>query len=355
MSDEAPSTRGSLAPIVAGGLVAWVAVAAWFASAGFEVVRSDAAEYVRWSHHWWRVESTTHIPGFPLTQWLMRAVTLGVLPDAVLARAASLIGWLAGVWAANRVVSSLAPSAVAPATLLYAMFPFVGITYTVFPVSDSFALAVLMLTVLAMLRGQWAAFAAGIAFGLVVHKALWPAYGLLGVFAVATRGAPVWSVVVAVVPLLGWYAWGYTTHSGLWWLNRHVDAQLTYSHLPVLDGLLGPALEGTPNKLAKVAVNVSTFVIAVAATIWAVRRRRWWLVALAFPTVFWMVILNEHVIWAAVRFARPVVVPVAVWVAEERPTWAAAASRPIVLVAVGVVLALTQLAYAWFMTDVFFG
>jgi hypothetical protein len=349
-----PHDRRPFAIGLGAGLLTWIAVAAIFAALGFEVVQSDVAEYARWSHDPTHVVSITHIPGYPMLVWLLRQLTLGLFGDPILFQGTALLGWAVAMFAVDRILAEQAPEGRALGLLAYGMWPFVGICYTAFPVSDSTAGAVLALGAWAMTKRRWGWFALAMGFGLLIHKALWPTWGLLALVALFRYRAPIGLLVAAALPILAWFGWGYRSRSGLWWLEDHVDEHLTYrSGLPVLDGLLGPLLLGSYAKYAKMLVTWGALAVAAALTVWSARRREWWLAAIAFPTVFWMLILNEWVIWAAVRHEKLVAVPLAIWwVSEPSRARIANDSRFVGLLAAG--LAATQLVFAWYMVRGFF-
>ncbi len=335
------------------GLFAWVAIQVFFRAVGFDVIRSDVAEYVEWSHHWWRIETLTHIPGYPIVIWVVRLLSAGTLPDEVLFPGVALACWAAGVYAVDRIFLERFPDGRLIGTVAYALFPFVGLTYVAYPVSDALAGALLAFDVLALLREQWGWFAVCLAAGSVVHKALWPTWALICLPLLLQKRMPWWVLLVGSVPILSWVAWGYQSQSGLWWVRNHVDHHLTYHQLPVFDGLLGPLIEGGLNKYIKLVVVWTGLLVAAGLAVWAARRRDWLLVGIALPTVFWMIILNEVVIWAAIRHERLVVLPFVVWFMSD-PRRAALAQKPAFVGVVASALVVTQLGYAWYMWAAFF-
>lgn len=336
------------------GLVTWLSVAAIFAAHGFDVIHSDVHEYARWSHAPTNVVSITHIPGYPILVWLLRHLTLSLFGDSVMFQGTALLGWTVAMIAVDRILAEQAPQGRTLGLLAYGMWPFVGICYTAYPVSDSTAGAVLALGVLAMTKQRWGSFALAMGFGLLIHKALWPTWGLLVLVALFRYRAPIGFVVAGALPILAWFGWGYRSRSGLWWLEDHVDEHLTYrSGLPVLDGLLGPLLLGSYAKYAKMLVTWVALAVAAGLTVWSARRREWWLAAVAFPTVFWMIILNEWVIWAAVRHEKLVAVPLALWWVSD-PSRARIANDPRFLALAAMGLAATQIVFAWYMVTGFF-
>src|SRR5262249_8733460 len=108
--------------------------------------------------------------------------------------------------------------------LLFALFPLVGLTYAVFPISDIGAIACFVLAVLAMQRERWGWLTAWAAAALLFHKVMWffvPPL-LLMVFVMHPRARAI--VPLSVLPLLLWIAGGAMKfHSWLWFVRFNYE------------------------------------------------------------------------------------------------------------------------------------
>src|SRR5688572_18095883 len=144
---EADGTKNDLLrdlPLLLTGIATFCAIAVYFRSTGFDVVRSDALHYLEWSRRFWVVETGTHFPTYPFLLWLFRSVTLGLLDGANLLQTVALISWTGGAVVAGQILQHLNPGSRHTGVALFGLFPFVGVTYAAYPVGDAlFGLMVL--------------------------------------------------------------------------------------------------------------------------------------------------------------------------------------------------------------------
>ncbi|TMQ72185.1 MAG: hypothetical protein E6K80_03410, partial [Candidatus Eisenbacteria bacterium] len=194
-----------------------------------------------------------------------------------------------------------------------------GLTYAVFPISDIGAIACFFLAILAMERERWGWFTVWMAAALLFHKVMWFFGPPLLLMAFVKHPAARRVVPLAVVPLLAWIVGGAMKfHGWLWFIRFNVETHTSLKQgMPVFGGLLETLEIGSPTKLAKGAVIVSTLLAALITGVLCARRRLWLGVWIAGVVAFLVAGVNAYEIWIAVRYSKLLVIP-----------WAMLASGP---------------------------
>lgn len=353
-------------PIRTTHLVALVAAAALFsgfllylvAGLHFEMLRSDVATYWSYSLQWRTPFSVWWVPGYPLLLALVHWITQGVLGPLSVMLLVTGFWYLVAVSTVFSIVRGYdrsGPEAPFWFSLLFAAFPFVGLTYSAYPISDTMAIALTLLSVSSMERKRWLALAVFAGFGLVAHKATWFLLPpLLAVAFVQNRAARPF-LLLAPVPVLAWIAGG-VAHFGdpLWFMRWSVEhLAVSRSQLPVLDGIVGPFLAGSPTKAAKGLIVLAVTVGALVGAYRSFRQRYWPGVILCGGLVAMAVALNQYEIWAVVRFSRLLIVPLAYLVVREHPD-VLSRRRGVVPRAAFALCVLSNLLYGYYMAVMFF-
>lgn len=311
-----PRARATDDVLIAGAIV-FACVCLLFRAKGLVVAQSDVASYVAQSRH--VLANDAHLPAYAALVLAARTLTLGLVPDVAIMQLLSLGAWCASVVVVAHVLEGLAPPPIARIGLaVYGLFPFVGVTYVAWPIADALAHLALALAALALVRRSAVGIPIALGAMLVIHKALWPFAALLAAAALARRAARPWPIALATTPLLALWAYG-ARHGDLAWIVR-TDVELNVvpqTALPVLDGLLGTLALGGARGAIKGAI---LFVLAVATIALAVahaRRRRIEMLALVLPVLALLALMNQHEIWAAVRFGRVLAIPAVAALADD--------------------------------------
>lgn len=126
---------------------------------------------------------------------------------------------------------------------VFGLYPIVGYCFSFAP-ADPMAICFVAGAAYYSLERKWRWFALCLALGLISHKATWPFLGLLAVDAVWRKKCPIRWPLLAGLPLLAFWGWGfYHTHECLWLLRNNVKSEfVSKSGLPIMDGLLGSLL-----------------------------------------------------------------------------------------------------------------
>jgi hypothetical protein len=353
---EAGGTKNDLLrdlPLLLIGSATFCGIALYFRIVGFDVVRSDALHYLKWSHHFWVVETGTHFPTYPFVLWLFRLATLRLLDGVNLLQAVTLISWIGGAVVAGQILERVNPASRRTGVALFGLFPFVGVTYAAYPVGDALFALMVLGALLALLKRAWLPFTLCVGIGLMSHKALWMPLGLLSLYAWRRLNYPLRNLLLSGAPLLCWYAWGYTDRSGLWMFERHMKYHFTQKSLPVLDGLLTPILDGGTKALLKSGFLISVTAVAAWLSYFWGRRREWLWLALTVPVLTMALVANDLVVWALARFAKPIAVPLAVALFVVTTSARLLGKKPVQL-ALWATLTMTQFASALYIDRMFF-
>lgn len=334
----------------------------------FDVLRSDALGYWQDSLNLAAPFHPYHVPGYPFVVALLRGLTLNLLPPQVVMQVAALMSFAAAVWLVYRILllSSASPRAALPGGLLFMLWPMVGVTYVLYPVADALALALFLGGVYLHLKGLPGLAALPWAGALFTHKAMWVVVGLCTVvlWLRSTRdaGRKLAHLALMVAPLLVYFILGALHHNNpLWMLHSNLGTEVaSRSGLPVLDGVLGTLLGGGLKGLVKGGLALLVLLLAVVST-WGPLKKDDPAGAInlgiGLGLLLLAVLLNQYEIWAAVRFGRLLVLPLAALPAVRRVVDAPALNgrRTALLAALGVGLLASQLFYAWYMGVYFSG
>jgi hypothetical protein len=265
---------------------------------------------------------------------------------------------------------------------LFIAWPFVGSLYAIFPQIDAAVLFLLVLGVILALDSRW--ILAGAAWGaaMMMHPVAWifgPLF-ILAPWAVwfrerkrppsLPRGGSARKLLamtaLAVAPLTVLWIWQTViTQNPLWTLASIFKTQVvSQGALPVLDGWIGTATGNGISGWAK--VGILSLVVLIAGYILAriVSDRtgpesartvfRKVISALIPAAVIGMaVVLNQHEIWAVVRFSKILILPMILY----RDRLFGFIPQRFRMPALGMLTGLgflTQIAYAWYMAKVFF-
>ena len=333
----------------------------------FEFLRSDVWSYWQSSLSWPGLLDHNHVPGYPMTIALLRIVTFGKVPPVVVMMSINLAALLAGTLLVYRTIQAAGVSddlATLGATL-FALWPFVGLVFTVYPLADVPAMALLLGGLLALLRARPRAAAPLFGLASIYHKAMWPFIALILV-AEASRQQPYnWRELailggILVLPegalwLLGTFYYA----SPSWIISSNVAKEISsQSGLPLLDGLIPTIAQGGVKGLVKGGLIVALALLAGILLVAGYRLRPGFFgygMALSAASLLLFIFLNQRVIWAAVRFGRLLALPL-MWnighlQAGQRPRWA----RPSIVGMALLGLLLSQFAFGWYMARVVAG
>jgi len=207
-------------------------------------------------------------------------------------------------------------------TLAFALFPFVGVTYVLFPVADLPAIMFYLAGLYTYKKKRF--LISSIMFGcaLITHKALWPVIGLFYLFQLVDilkkhGNMARFSIylVCSFLPLLILWISGALYYSSLnWIISSNVAGEMaTKSSLPVFDGIIGTIMQGGIKEISKGIFLLLLFILSIVLLVYGIKYKINDFLYLGYPIVLSIIalgiILNQSEIWAIVRFGRLLVLP----------------------------------------------
>lgn len=321
----------------------------------FPLLQSDVLAYWQESQGLAGLFSTWWVPGYPALLALVRAGTADMLPPLavmLLTAGTSYVVAVSTVFALATERRLRHPDRVA---LLFALYPVVGLTYTVWPISDITAVALLLGCLLAFERKRWLLFTVYAACALLMHKAMWffvpPLLAVALIEHTESRRLVPW----ALVPLLVWLVAGAIHHGDAFWFARWAVTHLVVSRstLPVLDGLIGPFVAGGAGKALKGMLIVATITVALATVRVSIRSGFWGGAAIAGAVVVLGLLMNQYEIWVVARFSKVLVIPVAVAL-EHTTIWRGVVDNRRIYALLLMGCAVSNLGFGYYMAKAFF-
>lgn len=331
----------------------------------FRFLRSDVAQYWEDSLAWRTPFNPDHVPGYPLLIALLRFLTMEQLEPITLFWSMTFCAHIAGALAIYSIVTSRSNQQQIGflSSILFVLWPLVGTTYVVFPLSESIALALIAWGVALLLAERYNIAAIPLGLATVIHKGTWIFVILILLAGIVTHRQrfPWTALLIAACPLgLLWMAGMVVNGYGPFWLlSVSLPIQFaTKSSFPILDGLFGTMLRGGVSNLAKSVILWAHVALLAALCVVLYRSRdpvvKWYGLAIVGGLLFLYCGLNQNIIWAAIRYSKIAAIPLGFYLGTQPRVAAALTQHPLVIVPLVVVLLASQFAYCWYMADVFF-
>jgi len=323
----------------------------------------DVRSYWEDSLSWCTPFNSFHVPAYALTIALIHSLVPQLTPVTVM-MGISLAAFLCTGIIVYRIGGNLGVSDKVRylGALLFALWPFVGLTEVVNARADLLVLALFLGGICSLLRKQLNLSALLLGLALVAHKGIWPFVLLVLAEAVlaqrirfSTRSLLLLVFLFAPISVL-WISGAIYHDSWLWILSSNLSQEIqSNSTLPVLDGLLGTFLNFTPVDLMKSAVLISVAFVAGGLAFWS--WQNWkntpYALAISAAAALLFLLLNQFEIWAALRFSRLLIIPIFYFVAGRPALNDLLHTRLWLFVgAVLLPLFLSQLAFGWYLTTI---
>ena len=273
----------------------------------------DPGSYWRYSFNLSTPFSTWWVPGYPFVIAFVRTLSFNQLPPVVVLMIVSATFYAIQIIAVYWLLSELNVSSSLRVALLFAVFPLVGLTYSVRAYADGMATALLVLTLLYFVKEKWGVCAIFLSMTMLTHKATWlflcPLM-LIAFFRYKQARVP---MILAGLPLGILVLAGAFYHKDLLWFMRWSVENLfvSQSSLPVLDGVINPLISADTGKKLKGVVVLILFLSAVYLLHRAWRSKFWLGLAICCGLVAMGLVLNQYEAFALVRFSKVIVIPAA--------------------------------------------
>jgi hypothetical protein len=321
----------------------------------FDMLRSDVLSYWGESLKWKTPFSAWWVPGYPLLIAAVRGITNNMVPPIGIMAGISAVAYLVAVSAVYRLAIHNRFRYPLFLGLVFALFPFVGLTYSVYPVADITAIALLLLAVSSLEKRQWVRFVVFSGACMIVQKVMWFFVPPLMLVAFVKHRESRVLVPYAFIPLVLWIGFGAVYHRDLAWFVRwsYENLFVSKSSLPVFDGLITPLLSGSAAKIAKGILVVLVMALTLVFAHYGFRRRQWAAMCISLSLFAMIVFVNSYEIWAVVRYSRLLVIPLSF--VDTR--FVDSQSRIRVRLAAGLILAvflISNLAYGFYHARLYF-
>lgn len=237
--------------------------------------------------------------------------------------------------------------------LLYGVFPLVGMSLAVHPISDTIALLFLTTGVLFYLLRRYALMAGFLAGALLIHKFTWPGVFIILAIGLWQRRMSLPIAALTVSPLAAYWV-AISLHYGdpLYLVGGNINVGLeSQRQFPLFDGLLQTLLEGAKGSFPDAIKGF--FVIAILGVcLWLLISKIWKaekvLLAFVLPVLIWGMLSAPYLLFVVVRLAKVLVIPALIYI-NDRPNLSKHAR---VLLPMLVVLSLlSQFAFTYYQTD----
>jgi hypothetical protein len=273
----------------------------------------DAGAYWRYSFNLSAPFSTWWVPGYPFAIALLRTLSFNQLSPVAVLMALSATFYAIQVVGVYSLLRELNVTSSTKVGFFYAIFPIVGLTYTVHPIADSMATGLLVLTMLYFVKEKWSVCAVYLSMTMLTHKATW--FFLLPLIVIAFwrhKEARV-PFIFAVLPLGILIVAGAFYHRDLLWFMRWSTENLltSQSSLPILDGVISSVRSADTVKKLKGLVVLTIFLGAFYLLLRAWHSKFWLGIAISFGLVTMALVVNQLEVFALVRFGKVIVIPAA--------------------------------------------
>lgn len=365
MKPRRENTYGILAPLVLLS-IGYVVVAVYFRFVlEYEFLRADVLWYWQDSLNWRAPFNRFHVPGYPLIIALFKGASLDRLPPVVLMMGINLAALLVSAIAVYKSIqcAGISERYATLGACLFGLWPFVGLVYTVNPISDLPAMAFFLTGLWALLRSSNRVAALLLGLSLIVHKGMWPFVAFLSLAYMYKERPPALKSIVTfsilILPLFILWLAGAAYHDSPGWIvssSATVGAD-TRTALPILEGVIGTIQQGGLKALVKGGLIVALFTTSILLLFFNYKVRPLYFqygMAICVAGLLLFVFLTSVEILAAVRFSRLLVLPliwlVGYWYRNKLSIW----SNNLLMGFVLLVLFSSQLAMSWYMARVFY-
>ena len=329
----------------------------------YDYFSSDVKGYWQDSLEWQTPFNFSHVPTYPLMVAILRGITLGVFHPISLMMTINLIAFLASSFIIYKIIQKGGASdkLATFGTLLFGLWPFIGLTYTVNPLADMPAMFFFLLGLLLLQKSQRIKAAFSISISVITHKAML-FFILFLIIIEIYRSKKLISkenllfLLIILMPIGILWLIGFYYHNSLFWIfSNNLKGNIT---LVPFSGLFGTFLEGTAKGLIKGSVLLSVAFISVFCLYLSIKIRYKYFqygIIISLATIFLFIFINQYTIWAAMRFGRLLVVPLAfITNAKMKYNKISWWSTP-ATIAVLILLFLSQFVYSWYWACVYFG
>lgn len=289
----------------------------------FDALRSDVLSYWEDSLAWQTPFNVYHVPFYPLLIAFLRGISFEIFAPITLMRTLNFSALLINTVLTYRILSlsKLHPSFAAFGSILFNSWPFLGITYAVYPVADTLVFTFFLGGLYFLLSSRYAL--TGLLFGvaMVTHKGVWPfIFSLIGMDLLLARfqGFRKWFVptLIMVFPLVTLWLAGSMYNQDYLWMFPEFSSETFFEGTRTGSGLFSALIQSfQPDQLKDIGKGlavIGSFALALVGVYLSIRfREKYWGYGLVISLVclLFLAIFSYREGWYIVRFSRLLVFP----------------------------------------------
>ncbi|PKO09644.1 MAG: hypothetical protein CVU40_10140 [Chloroflexi bacterium HGW-Chloroflexi-2] len=290
----------------------------------FNFLQSDIAAYWQDSLNWQAPFHKFHVPGYPLVIAFLRGISFGIFPPIILMQLITFISlvfsffYLEKIFKKNKILKN---NYILFLLGLFTLWPFVGISTIVFPLADIVALSLFIIGLFFFIHNKHSIGSILWGLSLITHKAIWVfvVFAFMALF-ISYKDKKImdWakSAIIILFPIfILWLSGSFYHQDSLWLVSSNLEVEFqSKGTLPIMDGLIGTLLSGGLRAVVKGGLILFVFAssIILGVYLWIKKPSHWQIgIAVCLSVFILSISLNQHEIWAAVRFGRLLVIPLA--------------------------------------------
>lgn len=349
-------------------IISYVSVALYIKySLRLNLLQSDALAY--WNNSLELANSIDiyHVPGYPFIIFLLRTISFNALPPLAIMIPITFTALIICTIILYKLIDDVTANEALAATgiFFFALWPFTGLTYAIYPLSDLVAIVFFLGGLYSLRKSR--IFRASLIFGLAIitHKSMWLFVGSTLIVWVMLNYKfitiqTLWAGLILLAPMAGIWFIGYLQYnSPLWFISSSLSiGMLSHSDLPIFDGAIGSALHRGMFGAAKASIFIILILFCLYTMYISYRMNTaeaWYGFAIALSIFLLCALLKQNEIWAALRFGRLLILPL-VWLAAKSQTIMELSYRTkfALVMLVSLIWFASQFAFAYYMAYFFF-
>lgn len=305
------------------GLFLWIVVDLVFVAADFDwLSESDAGWYWRVAEDLGGFDPAVTI-GYPLI-WRGLVEILPSFSPGAIGQIISLLAYVAMIPVAYEIFCILDIRYAWAAALLVALFPLVGVVYSLIPRTNSLLRLFTFLSILAYIKDKKTLLIFSAALLPLLHRSVLPMLGLLILFGLWERKLSIWMLIPISIPLAIYWTAGAVKHDDLMWYLTGYKSPDSVLGLPIADGLLGTLVNGfrgSWNDLIQGAILATYWLAAVVLLFSGFWRSQKALLAFIVPVILLGLMQPADEIWSFYNYTTYSVIPLMVYLHRKNYQW----------------------------------
>jgi hypothetical protein len=307
-----------------------------------------------------------HVPGYPIMIAIVNRITLGRLSPLIIMGLINYGSYIGSIYLIFRILQAAGSddNLAILGAYIYGLWPFVGLTYTVFPLADQPAIFLFFLGFYFRIVSR-NPFVSSLFWGLAIitHKVMWPFVGLALLFEIIhqkkiTKNDLISIAIIALPLFIVWLSGSVYHHSPLWIIANNYNVEFaSKSSLPLLDGLIGTFFKRDLVAYLKGVIILIFCLLTLTVLLLTLRfKYTYYYFGAAIATVIFLlfIVLNQHEIWAAVRFSRLLAIPLLLLISYKFITKLSFLQNRVYVYFSLFLLFISQIAYSWYMAKIYY-